>query len=86
MFEKIWKIYGVDGHRQSASFGRSSINGKTWGGIHLDVLNSDITGTNEYTILVVRAETENLCRAELYAQISDGIFENCRVGRIEEIN
>lgn len=86
MFEKKWKIYGIDGHRQAASFGKSSMNGETWSGCHLDILNSDITGTNEYTILVVRAENdEKKCRAELYAQISDGIFENCRVGKIEEM-
>lgn len=85
MLEKKWKIYGIEGHRQSASFGKSRKNVKTWGGVYFDLLNSDITGTNDYTILIVRAETEKLCRAELYAQISDGIFENCRVGKIEEI-
>ena len=85
MIEKKWKIYGIEGSRQAASFGKSSLNAKTWSGYCLDVINSDITGTNDYTILIVRAETEKKCRAGLYAQISDGVFENCRVGKIEEI-
>lgn len=51
----------------------------------LEVKNSDKTGTNEYSIFSVTCDTEEECAAELEGQLSDGIFENSRVGKVVEI-
>lgn len=84
---KIWKVYGIDGHRQRESFNKSrkydfSENGKVR---ILEVKNSDKAGTNEYSIFSVTCDTEEECIAELEGQLSDGIFENSRVGKVVEI-
>ena len=85
MTTKIYKVYGLEGHRQRASFGESGIINPWNSTASIAEINSDITGTNEYTVLIIKAETEEDCVAELEAQLSDGIFENCRVGRVEEV-
>lgn len=46
---------------------------------------SDKTGTNDYVILKITRNTADDCEYELFGQISDGIFENSRVGIIEEV-
>ena len=83
MVTKIYKIYGIDGHRQKESFNKSYTitleNGL------MQVLNADHTGSNEYTMLSITAETESKCISILNSQLSDGIFENCRTGKIEKI-
>ena len=75
MVTKMYKIYGAEGHRQRESFNNSqrydfSKNGKTR---ILEIFNQDKTGT--------LSEVES----ELDGQLSDGIFENFRVGRIDEV-
>ena len=84
---RTWKVYGMDGHRQAESFNKSYVydfSTETETRI-ISVRNSDKTGTNDYSIVrITRNKTEE-CSRELEAQISDGIFENCRVGMIEEI-
>lgn len=81
---RTWKVYGADGHRQRGSF-RESNSFTDYNGLKYEVLNSDRTGTNEYTIVkITGADADALLRA-LDGQICDGIFENCRVGRIEEV-
>ena len=87
MITKAWKVYGLKGHRQKISFGDSvkydfSENGKTR---MIELLCSDKTKTNEYCILRITMDTSEQCIHELNGQISDGIFENARVGNIEEI-
>ncbi len=87
MTTRTWKVYGQDGHRQRESFGRSqkydfSENGKTR---IIEVQNSDITGTNEYSVIKVTTDTYEGCEKEFLVQIDDGIFENSRVGSWEEI-
>lgn len=82
-----WKVYGLEGHRQRVSFGEStrddfSKDGKTR---IIEIQNSDMTGTNEFSIISITMDTEEECRRELEAQISDGAFENSNVGRVEEI-
>lgn len=84
---RAWKVYGADGHRQRESFHASrhwdfSKKGNTR---IIDVENSDKTGTNEYTIVRITRDTADECERELYGQISDGLFEDSRTGRIEEI-
>lgn len=82
-----WKVYGLEGHRQRVSFGEStnddfSKDGKTR---IIEIQNSDMTGTNEYSTISITMDTEEECRRELEAQISDGAFETSNVGKIEEI-
>lgn len=87
MVTRAWKVYGADGHRQAESFNNSvkydfSKDGKIR---IISLENYDMTGTNEYSIIRITRDTAAECMDELNGQISDGIFENCRVGLIEEI-
>ena len=84
---RTWKVYGADGHRQRESFCDSkkydfSENEKVR---ILEILNSDQTGTNDYSIVRITRETAEECQEELDGQLSDGVFENSRFGEIEEI-
>lgn len=87
---RAWKVYGVAGHRQRESFRHSYVcspylpreNGDFY---ILEVINGDITGTNEYTVLCITRETAKKCEEELDGQISDGVFENARTGDAVEI-
>lgn len=84
---RAWKVYGSPGHRQRESFFESykydfSSNDETR---IIEVQNADITGTNEYSIVIITCDTPAACAAELSGQISDGIFENSRTGAVEEI-
>lgn len=84
---RAWKIYGKDGHRQRESFGESyRLDFTEDNNIHvLEVLNSDITGTNEYSIFIITRNTAEECKSTLLSQIDDGAFENSRTGKEEEI-
>lgn len=88
MITRVWKVYGAEGHRQRESFYPSYkhnfSNEKDGVGI-IVLLNSDVTGTNDYSIVIITRETAEQCLEEFDGQISDGIFENSRTGRIEEI-
>lgn len=84
---KKWKIWGYDGHRQSLSFGDSihwdiSKDGKTR---MIDVDAADKTGTNDYVIVTITRDSAEECERELAGQLDDGLFENARYGKIEEI-
>lgn len=86
-FTIVWKIYGIEGHRQAESFNPSICfdfsKGKNVRVIQ--IINSDRTKTNDYSILRVIRNTAEDCERELWWQIRDGIFENCRVGKVEEM-
>lgn len=84
---RAWKIYGKDGHRQRESFGESFKNDFSNGGdiCILEVLNSDVTGTNEYSIFIITRNTAEECESTLLSQLDDGIFENSNTGKEEEI-
>ena len=84
MIGRAWKVYGSFDHRQKASFSKS-FEVKTARKNYLKVFNADVTGTNDYTIIYIIGENATECENELIGQISDGIFENCRTGRVEEI-
>lgn len=77
-----WKVYGAEGHRQGESFNPSEkfefFNGCDL--VIIEVQNSDKTGTNDYSIVIVTAKSEEQCEDELWAQIADGVFENYIVG------
>lgn len=84
---KTWKVYGADGHRQRESFCKSYKYDFTEGGNEriIEVLCSDKTNTNDYVIVNITRPTRAECIREFEGQLSDGIFENSRVGKIEEI-
>lgn len=87
MVTRSWRIYGPDGHRQRESFGRSE--SYDWSANDdvrkVGVYREDATGTNDYAIIKITRNTSEECEDELLGQLSDGIFENSRVGKIEEI-
>lgn len=87
MAVRTWKVYGVTGHRQRESFNKSYImNFSMDDEVRIiEVLNSDVTGTNDYTIVRIIRSTAEECEKELEGQISDGIFENSHVGSWEEV-
>lgn len=97
---KIFRVYGesfYDGtgrwHRQKESFEPS----RTWNftradgedhrpcNVKIEIRNSDITGTNDFTELCIEAETAYAAYSELCGQLSDGLFENTGTGKITEI-
>lgn len=88
MIKRSWKVYGVNGHRQRESFFKSIIDdfSNERDGVRIiETENADKTGTNEYTIVRITRNTAQECEEELWGQISDGIFENSRTGKVEEI-
>lgn len=84
---RAWKIYGKDGHRQRESFGGSyRLDFTEDNNVRiLEVLNSDVTGTNEYSIVIITRNTAEECESTLLSQLDDGIFENSNTGKEEEI-
>lgn len=84
---RAWKIYGKDGHRQRESFGGSyRLDFTEDNNVRiLEVLNSDVTGTNEYSIVIITRNTAEECESTLLSQIDDGAFENSRTGKEKEI-
>lgn len=86
MVTKSFKVYGAEGHRQRESFAPSAIY--DWSKENdiriVEIQNADITGTHEFSRLIITRNTEQEVIAELNGQISDGIFENNRVGNIVE--
>lgn len=84
---RAWKIYGKDGHRQRESFGESFKNDfSNCNDICiLEVLNADVTGTNEYSIFIITRNAAKECESTLLSQLDDGIFETSNTGKEEEI-
>ena len=87
MVTRAWKIYGAEGHRQRESFCESYKYDLSDGeNIRIvEVENSDKTGTNDYSVIRITRNTSEECQKELEGQLSDGIFENSRVGVFEEL-
>lgn len=88
MITRAWKVYGKEGHKQRESFNPSCVydftNDKD--GVRIvAVHNSDKTGTNDYSVLITTNTDFDECELEMKAQISDGIFENSAVGKVEEL-
>lgn len=84
---RTWKVWGMDGHRQRTSFMPSmSWNQSKGDDINIvDIQCADKTGTNDYVIITITRNTAELCERDLWAQVSDGVFENSRIGKVEEI-
>ena len=85
---RAWKVYGAEGHRRRESFFESCLEDfSNDNDVRIiEVLNSDKTGTNEYSIVKITRNTSDECLTELDGQLYDGIFENSIVGKVEEIN
>ena len=86
--EMAWKVYGAEGHRQRESFNKSHTYDFTEDeDIRIiEVENADITGTNDYTVIRITRNTEAECEEEFFGQLSDGVFENSRTGKIVRIS
>lgn len=85
---RSWKVFGTRGKPQSESFLPSCRYdfSNNYDGIRiLKLENSDITGTNLYTVIHITRNTAEECQHELDGQISDGFFENSAVGKVVEI-
>lgn len=81
---KMYKVYGVEGHRQRESFS-PSYKFTTFDNITVSVINSDLTGTNNYSLVKLEGDNEIQLEDEFEGQLSDGIFENSAYGITEEI-
>ena len=88
MITKTYKIYGMDGHRQKESFNKSSKHDFSESGKIriIEVQNSDLTGTNDYSLVRITSNSAEECDNEMFGQITDGIFENVRTGYVEDLN
>jgi hypothetical protein len=84
MRARTWKVWGQDGHRQRESFA-PSWDFETESGAKVSVYNADATGTHAYSIVRITASTAEQCETELLGQLSDGVFENSRTGKVEEL-
>ena len=85
MKTNIYKVYGREGHRLRSSFFKS-VTFTDINGVKIQILNSDITGTNNYSVMVVTAPTCEECKKAAQGQYYDGYFENDRTGALEDID
>ena len=86
---KVWMVYGAPGHRQKASFGESvqwDWSSEQLGTRRFLALNADKTGTNDYTIVSITRNNAQECVREMDGQVSDGYFEDNRVGDVVELD
>lgn len=85
---RTWVVFGVEGHIQRVSFNdsyRYDFSNERQGTRIIEVYNSDRTGSNGYSIVSITRDTFEECEDEFDGQLSDGIFENSRIGEIKEI-
>lgn len=85
---RTWAVYGLSGHRQRESFSKSytcDFSSEKEGANILEIFNSDLTGTNEYSIIRITRNTAKECERELRGQLSDGVFENSNTGLVKEL-
>lgn len=82
MIRTTFRVYGKEGHRQRASFGKSFEFNTFGGDAHIEFLCEDKTYTNSFAEVIITADSFRSCVAELYMQLSDGVFESCNVGKI----
>lgn len=86
--KRSWKVYGKDGCKQRESYNAScrfDFSDEQDGTRIIEIQNSDKTGTNDYSIITITRNTYQECETELAGQLTDGCFENSKVGKIEEI-
>lgn len=90
MRAKAFRVYGKGAHRFRGSFFETrSLLLSGVSSVIMDVINSDITETNDYSILkftcmfgeLSNEEFEHMAEVQAY----DGIFECCAIGNIVEV-
>ena len=86
------KIYGLEGHRQAESFCKSwAIEGnRLWNNPNNEVeffgcLCSDYTHTNEFVVFFAKCNSIDAYERLLDGQLSEGTFENQRVGKMQDV-
>ena len=79
---KVYHVYGEYGHRQKESFYESYELLNENNNTIICINNSDITGTNDYSEIVIIAKNEKECDEILDVQLTDGIFENSKTGKV----
>ena len=77
----IYRVYGRDGHTLCASFNLSTCMRSN--NVIISFNCFDCTGTHDYVDVVLLYHNDDEARKEFYAQISNGFFENCNIGKIE---
>ena len=82
MIRVTFRVFGKDGHRQRASFGKSFEFSSFGGSTHIECVCEDRTLTNRFVDVIITAYSFKRCVNELNVQLSDGIFESCAVGVI----
>lgn len=85
---RAWKVYSLNGYGQKESFYESTYLEEPdyeYGVRILEVFNSDITGTNEYSILRITRNTPSDCEKELNNQLTNEYFKNSRLDKVVEI-
>ena len=89
MVTNIYRVYGVRGKDQEASFGESEVfsrSNKHGQLCETEIRNADLTGTHVYSEIVIKGETSDACDEEMDMQISDGLFETCPVGKVVQVH
>lgn len=82
MIRVTFRVFGKDGHRQRASFGKSFEFSTFGGDTHIECVCEDRTLTNRFVDVMITTDSFKHCVNELNVQLSDGIFEACAVGEI----
>lgn len=85
MFEKIYKVAGIEGHRQRVAFQPTchyDFTATRGYPCKVDLFTADTTGAYDYVLVRIACDTEPHCDDEFSGQLSDGIFENSRIGKI----
>ena len=84
----LFRVYGRDGHRQKASFGKSCVcdlpgeNEYIPGSRIIEMRRADVTGTNQYAEIRITRDSMDDVMAELEGQLWDGFFENVKFGKV----
>ena len=87
MVTRSWKVYGKEGHRMAQSFGKSECHDWSRGDDKriIVIIREDLTHSNDFCYIMITRNTAKECKDELRGQLSDGLFENCRYGKVEEL-
>lgn len=85
---KAYRVYGEEDrfgnvNPQEVSFGNSNIVMNDERAVI--TICGDVTNFYNSVIIIILEETDEECEKEFEAQLSDGIFENYKYGKIQEI-
>lgn len=88
MYTRIFKAYGAEGHRIKESFSTSHSFETERDGekLNVSVLCSDVTGHNDFVLVVITGDSQEKIFEEIDGQITDGIFENQNVGNVQVLS